>query len=214
MPFYRPPNKKPTSEQVARFWTDWSEGKRRRTGRKSQKPWFDQSGFRKRVPVKVTPTLLGTVRTFENRKYLRQHLRYVTAVNKFFRKAKFRYFEFQPTQIFSVDRKNLRTLERVYPAPNAFSIKSAGEGSLLYGKWLSRRLRKKNVPFQAFLGILGEALTEFRRTAFDAASDVAPRNRLYGIDVSDSNILVLDYDPVQKKVLLSFVDHGLSHYIR
>ncbi|MBN1940709.1 MAG: hypothetical protein JW772_00845 [Candidatus Diapherotrites archaeon] len=189
----RPPKKKLSRERQKAFWEKYDAGKVKPDARRQ----FILGSLRYRAPVKASATMMGTVRTFEDSAGLRAHLKLVERINKVGKRTKFSYFVFHPTQILSADRKNLRTLERVYRAPNMLQLLG----------------RQFNSPFiESFMKKMGQkkvGMAELRTQLERARKEI---RRKIGREFDDdlTNFLVLDYDPATKKPLIVFVDHGHS----
>ncbi len=219
-----PPKRKPrmvklSPRQETLFWAEFDAGKRfsqRKT--RSKKPWFDQTGARNRQPVWVNLHSIGTVRKFSSREKLQEHLDKVKAVNKFGQKIRFQHFDFVPTQIVAVDRKNFRTLERAYKAPSLSDVSEATKdwyGSTpdgkhfttqhfddlqkmsLYGPAFIRRMREKKVSLPALHAALSRTSAEIYRKI----------HKPFQVDTADTNLIVLDYNPKTDRPKIMLVDH-------
>jgi hypothetical protein len=82
--------------------------------------FFDR--YKAREPLVVSPSALGTVRTFFDASAMRHFTEGVRSVNSFFKNKTFKHAVFQPTHLLSADKKNLRLLEQVFRAPNIQSV--------------------------------------------------------------------------------------------
>jgi hypothetical protein len=124
-------SKKISKPKIKQFWKDFDTGKKdhsqctfKQDGTKRTKPrppYFNLSGTWTRKPFVVSPGLLGTVRTFKSRIELINFIKRFNKTNKL-ANLTFQNFTFQPTEILAIDRKNLRILEKVYPATTVSNI--------------------------------------------------------------------------------------------
>jgi hypothetical protein len=191
----RPPEKKLSPEQRRQFWGRFGAGEIKENNKR-----LFASGWR-RAPVFASPSLMGTVRKFSSREDLLEHIKSVSRMNRFGMQTKFETFEFQPTQILALDRKNLQTLERVYRAPNGRQILEEnpenGFGSP-FGKQFWRKMQQKGVGLEELKKAFNNAYTEIWTKIY------------VHFDLQRTNILVLDFDPKTKKPLIAIVDHGRS----
>ncbi|MEK6902872.1 MAG: hypothetical protein AABX02_04790, partial [archaeon] len=201
--------------KLVRFWRDYDKGLRRSKNRqpaegKDNRPWFDQTGQKRNAePLAITPSILGSVKTFERKRDLIKHLTIVRYVNNIGRKVFFPSFEFQPTQLLSVDIPRHRVLVRAYRAPTVFDIvhalqeRRSIQDFSLYGDRFARRMRSKGISdaeiLESMYGVEGEVEDYF--------------GGILGNDIDTTNILVLDIDSHSKKPLISFVDNGPKRWI-
>ncbi|MDD5147880.1 MAG: hypothetical protein PHH08_00265 [Candidatus ainarchaeum sp.] len=204
MPLRRPPEKKLSPERQKLFWREYDAGRIK----ESTKRVLDRTmGTGSRKPVYASPSMMGTVRNFRTRKDMLRHIQKFARTNKIGTQTKFETFEFQPTQILAVDRKNLRTLERVYRAPSVARILDANAETVFgtlsnshFGRKFLERMQKKRARLQ-------DMQSAVRRALLEIDEKILPK---IGFDPSESNILVLDFDPKTKKPLIAIVDHGYS----
>lgn len=208
--------------RLVQFWKEYDAGKRRsvtrhmsheewalhaakyaRTRRKH--PWFMEVKWR-REPVAVTPSVLGTVRTFDNQDVMDSFLRRVRSTNSLFRSA--RKFDFQPTYILGI--RGLELLEQVFRAPNIANLKWRETQGGLYLSVLMKKLQRKQVDMNRFATAVEAAMVEAKKLVHDKSIEL--NKGIHG-DLQDVNILVLDYNPKTNKPLLAFVDHGGSQQL-
>lgn len=203
------PKKHVDSKRIKQFWMDYDLGKRRAGKERVERMGGRFSSHRSRGPVAVSPSLLGTVRNFRSRKFLQVFLQNVHCLNNFFSDRKQEHFVFQPLQVLHVDLGKLRVLERVYRSPNVYQLLYDTPSPDSYGGMLCRklfdRLEKKGVSRKELNSAVQKAYAEY-------LSIIVPKilSSHFNLDVHELNVLVLDYDPETKKVLLAQVDHGLS----
>jgi len=200
MPLRRPPQKKLSPAQQKWFWENYDAGKIKEKRERILDKTF---GADSRKPVYASPSMMGTVREFADKEHMAEHIGRVSRINRLGSQTKFKTFEFQPTQILAVDRKNLRTLERVYRAPNAARILGSYKWNRFnspFGRVFLKRMQKKEAGFKGMKMAVQKTLLEI----YEKISSKI------GFDDSETNILVLDYDPETKKPLIAIVDHGLS----
>jgi len=198
MALRRPPAKKLSPAQQKAFWENYNAGRiRENTKRRFM-------SVKSRSPVFASAGLMGTIRKFENRQAMLMHIRAVSRMNRIGTGKKFVHFDFQPTQILALDKKNLRTLERVYRAPNIFQV-TIGASEIAkspFGRQFLRRMQEKKVSIEE----VQDALLVAKKELFQ---EFAQKNAL-DYDFAESNILVLDYNPETKKPLIAIIDHGYS----
>ncbi len=214
---YRPiGSKRVAPTKIKQFWTDFDAGKKehgqvviKKDGTKRIKPrppYFHVDSPWKRKPVTVTQGVLGTVRTFVSTDSLRMFVNRVNRTNKL-AKMRFQHFIFQPTEILAIDRKNLRILERGYPATaldNAINLKSKSADTR-YSWILKRKLRglSENKLQQVKIAI-ENGYTEYR---------IALMRENIMTDFQSPNILVTDFNLKTMKPTLAQIDHGGSRQI-
>lgn len=159
------------------------------------------SGYHRRFPIPVTPSLLGHVRYFRSRENFRRHISMVSWTNRAGQSTKFSSFNFFPMQIVGVDRSHNRLIERVYAAPNVRDILDGSPRDIAkssrYGKNLLRILKKRGVSLRLLRKVLTVAINEMKETF----------SKVPYLDFKASNLLILDIDPVSKKPLLVIIDH-------
>lgn len=174
-------------------------------------PWFMQNGLWKREPVAVTPSILGTVRTFTNLKG-QPHRELVSLFREKIRRSNevLNYlgtkFEFQPTHILAGrERPNgdIQLLEQAFRGPTLANLMESRHTGNLYSRALRSRLRRKKVKMKEFMHALRLAEAEIL---------TLNRYNQFHDDLHQANILVLDYNPQTKKPLLAVIDHGGSAY--
>ncbi len=159
MPLRRPPEKKLSPARQKWFWEQYNAGKIR------EDPKRQFTREKTRMPVYAIPSLMGTVRRFSMRKHLLAHIRRASRINRFGTQTKFETFEFQPTQILAIDKKNLRTLERVYRAPNLKQIFYGNPENCFgspFGKQFWRKMQEKGVSLVELRVALSDAYYEIK----------------------------------------------------
>ncbi|MFA6269059.1 MAG: hypothetical protein WCW13_03085 [archaeon] len=222
--------KKLSPLQRTQFWADFDAGKKdykevvsgNRTGvRKKPRPIiFDLTRARSMRPVAVTPTVAGTVRGFGDYARFRRFIEKVRAVNKLV-PQKNTFFDFVPMQILAIDRKNLRILERVYPAPSINDIRA----SLPERKAIKKGLVYEGqslVPYSRYDQFFQRKVDAYKKPvdwnkvdlAIEKAYEELVREITLGrkilIDFDPTNILVIDFDFARMRPTLCLVDHGGS----
>ncbi|MCX6804168.1 MAG: hypothetical protein NTY48_06415 [Candidatus Diapherotrites archaeon] len=156
--------KKVSAVQARRFWRDFDAGKKRyklvataKDGRRRIKPrkqYFDQTGVWLRKPVAITSAMAATVRTFNSIRDLEKFIERVKLTNKHFLANPPHLFDFQPLELLSIDKKNLRIAERVIPAPSIVDLMEAvHEKKRLsqksrYGNILNRKIGFDSMPIK------------------------------------------------------------------
>jgi hypothetical protein len=208
----RPRRKTPTRQQLDKFWEEKNirtSTRRKPENPKGQRQWFDQWGVRVREPAWVTPTLVGTIRTFTTQTRVREFLEYVTIINRFIGKKKSKSYEILKMQVIDANIEKHRILERAYMGPNVQEVTTCASyeklaKQSLYGKILARKMIQKNVPY--------EELREWVLAAYRSLhDDILPiYYKLLKFDFQEQNVLVVDYNPATNKPLFAIVDHGRS----
>jgi hypothetical protein len=209
-------SKRVPQAKIKQFWTDFDAGKKEHgifvtkkdgsTRIKPRPPYFHVDSPWKRKPVTVTQGVLGTVRTFLSVDNLRMFVNRVNRTNKL-AKTQFQHFILQPTEILAIDRKNLRILERAYPATvldNAINLKSTKEETRY--SWILKR-KLKGLPrakLQKIKIAIETGYKEYRKT-------LLKENIM--TDFESPNILVIDFDLKTMKPILAQIDHGGSRQI-
>ncbi len=69
-----------------------------------------------------------------------------------------------------------------------------------FGKMFLKKMRLKGVKITEIKAILRNARSEIRNKIWKNVT----------FDSNDTNILILDFDPITKKPLIAIVDHGAS----
>jgi len=128
------PRKRLIAKQKRAFWEDFDAGLRTRKslGQKNNPRPF----------LAVTKSTAGTVREFRNGEDMLKELRLMRGLAKEIMERKPRSFELQPVEILALDAKNLRWLERVYPAPTVYDFHEVGFKSRYYNYFIEKLKRK------------------------------------------------------------------------
>lgn len=149
----------------------------------------------KRSMMAVSRSVSGTLREFERghlpKRYIRNSKRFVREIMA---KKPSRFVLVGP-QFLGRRGKNL--VERVYPAPNIHNLLTSPQNGYFYPA-LVRRLRRKGIDLS-----IEKVRLAFNEDLRDAHYELIDLSELIG----RQNILVLDYDPIQKKFLFMLVDH-------
>lgn len=199
---FRPPRaKKPSPDQIKAFWDIHDGRMERRVPKKTTPRWFDLTGQYTQEPMAVTPTALGVVRNLQTRAGLKAYLKQVAGVNQVARKYAFAHFELVPSQIFSVDRKNCRVLERVHRAPTIYQLLVFRPPTFnsRYGADFFRRLEGQGGTARKMKEDLSQAYHELDKAVYEKIFPF--------FDFSKSNVLVLNYRPETGKFQFCIIDH-------
>lgn len=159
--------------------------------------------MKNRQPLRIGASTLGTVRSFKSLHDFNRHLVRMKSVNRIGEKETFTHFEFMPTNVFYADPDTLTTIEQVYRGPTAEGILKYGleaHYASRYGPVLIRRMLSKGANFAELKEAVSEAVREVETKII---------SRVF-TDPNPGNILILDYNPESKKVLLAIIDHGFS----
>lgn len=216
----RPASKMVSDERLQSFWTDYESGGRRSRKRHERKdpfkrkPFFVQEGTPQgrhmQEPVRVTPTVLGVVRTFYSAEDVDYFLERVRRTNQLFSHRSVPSVEFQPLLILGVDRNRLRLVERAYRGPTIADVLDSSPAkhfNSLYGSVFWSKMKKKYAHPERMLPTIRHALVLARAEILSAVQRARPP---FWIDQDYSNFVVLDYNPMAKKPLIAVVDHGGS----
>ncbi len=182
------PRKRLRAEQKRTFWEDFDAGlrTRKKLGQKNNPRPF----------LAVTKSTAGTVREFHNREDMLKELREMKALSQEIMARKPQSFELQPVEILALDAKNLRWLERVYPAPTVHDFHEVSFKSRYYSYFI-KKLKRKGIELHEAQKIVREAYRELEK--------IGP-----SCDATDENVLVLDIDLKSKKALFALIDLGRS----
>ncbi|MDO8647702.1 MAG: hypothetical protein Q7R70_04785 [Candidatus Diapherotrites archaeon] len=200
--FYKFPKKTVSRERLDSFWTDWRVGKRVKK--------FILPMFNARQVVAVSPSVLGTVRRFRSDDQARVYWHDADKVNKIVKLLKPKTFNLLPIQLLDLNGSNI--LERIYLAPTISDIEGEIKGGIFQNrhfKHLAARLERKNVPIEKVWKACEKAAEEADKISKIEGQKLHGAS-FYLFDSHKSNILVLDYNPKTKKVLLGLVDIGGS----
>ncbi len=198
--------KRPTNRQIAKFWTAYDQGQRRRSEKRSQEKGrsfvFHSRNYRE--PVAVTTTKLGTVREFETPNDMQQFLETVLRLNKTATQQQFQHFEFKPLSILGTDPKRLRLVETAFLGPPMYSVlrySPAERFNALYGGRIARKLKQHDISIE-----------KFRKQLNAAFSELVQLQKKTPFELHIGNIVVCDINPHTKKPVLAIVDHGHSKH--
>ena len=187
--FYSFPQKKIARERLNAFWRDYKKGKR---VRKLISPY---SKYNNRQVIAVTKTVIGTVRVFRSETGAKEYAKITKGVFESIKKANPKTFELHPIQILDIRGKNV--LERVYLTPSILDIKCSWFENRKYLTDFVKRINKKGIPLKKIEEKIYEAYMELQSIRVEKALN---------FDHGENNVLVLDYNPKTKKVLLGLVD--------
>ena len=148
----------------------------------------------------MTASTLGTVRTFFSQEDFRLYIQKVNRTNQLGSKTRFEHFHFQPTQLFAVDRKGRRVIERTYLAPSVSDILRDELSDSRYGKKFDNGMRENKVNSAELKMNLIKAVIELKERVWKQTH----------YDSHQTNLLVLDYDPKTKKPTIAIVDHQME----
>ena len=197
------PRSKPLSKSRQKaFWRAYAAGTL--SGKKLTSGWM-------RKVVRISPSIAGTIREFENRVQLREYKTRARNIEQALARFNPNLFEIKPVEFLS--QKNNLLVERVYRAPNIFHIKfqmyeTRTAFLTAYSRYfpaLKKRLEKKGVRFSVIKDQLYSDLNLLWSNIEKCATKFHIR-----ADFAESNMLVHDYDPVKRKFLISFIDVGGS----
>jgi len=152
-----------------------------------------------RLVFPITKSVLGTIRIFYE-SHLNKYLKKTNAFYKIVEKHKnnFKNFEIQPINILGV--KKLKTgeyalLEKVYSSVSISDIYSNRKNRNRYFTFGSKFFKNRNIDVTT---------PEFDKLLQDTHSEY--KEVFKQIDSNTENILVLDYNPKTKKLLLGPID--------
>ena len=153
--------------------------------------------YRRRTILPVSHNVMGTVREFSNRFAADMYFDEVKRIQKRIMESKPKRGILIPVQVLGI-KENL-VLERVYPSISFLDLKRKAINRF----WMEhfRRIEKKGINQEHF-----EKLCEL---AYDELSAIIEGKGL-DLDWDESNVLVLDYLPEQKKVVFGLIDIGWS----
>lgn len=188
------PHKRVRLEQIEATWRELS-------GRISRQITSETS-FWKRKYFALSPTVLATVRRFYNHTLARKYIENSVQLEQRLMGLNPKHFVVQPVQFFSVNGSNV--LERVYPGPNARDFLLNIRDSKFFNL-LKSRLKRKGIDLDLgqHFEMVKESLQKARHEFLETVEGMKMGN---SASTAYFNIVLLDFDPQSRKVLLAFVD--------
>ncbi len=177
---------------IKQFWKDWQKPE------KTKKTLIPDSHWTRTV-LRVSPTVLGTVRRFKNAKEARRYIKNSKENETQIIEANPKLFVLQPIQFLS--KKGNLVLERVYTGPDCinFYLKKGR-----YFSALKRRLRIKGINLDQEKDFSN--VKKHLERALDELQKIIYFKKIY-ITINDVNYLLLDFDQKTKKFILGIIDH-------
>jgi hypothetical protein len=156
---------------------------------------------KKRGPIQITAAIEGVPRTFPRKGQFRLYIQRVNHANTIGSQTRFAHIEFVPTQLLKIDRSRGGIIEKVHCGPSILSVLNAQNYEQLaklslYGTILAKKMIRKRIPF--------EDLAEAVQLAYD---DVLFLRTKTDFDKNGGNAIVLDFNPITRKVKVALVDH-------
>jgi|SRR3989338_7153246 len=196
----KPVSKLPLEKQRS-FWRKVDSGALRENPKRA----FFHS--KPNAPIFVSPHTVGHIRRFNSREDLARFIGKVNSTNKFIFGQEFDFCEFEPTQLLSIDRKNLRMLEVAHIAPNVSQVlhPERPQNDTPYARRFWKKMRQK------FDGWKPKDIRELLKKKLEYAYFQIERQFQGAVDVNESNLLVLDFDFETGKPVLAIIDHHTKH---
>ena len=180
-----------------------------RTVSRKEPDWITKGRITQKHSLRVFPLTKSSLGTFRILKlnqlklYLECAKRFYSEVNKY--QNHFENFKIQPINILDVRKLksgNYALLEKVQPAITVYDLSSDGwhNNNRFTKNHLSFLKSKVNIDSPEFKTLIKKAYNEY----------VSKLGENTGIDHHKTNVLVLDYDPIEKKLLFGPIDFTIS----